>query len=297
MSRPIVVAAPAKINLFLHVGGRRADGYHDLQSVVAFTACGDEVSLELDGGFSLSLSGPFGMQLPDSEDNLAIKAAKLLGDRSGTGLGARIALRKNLPVASGVGGGSADAAAVLRGLVSLWQLDPDPKTLLEIAQSLGADVPVCVASRTSWMAGKGELLRPLPPLPTAGVLLVNPGVQISTAQVFSTLGTRRGVGMTPPDSRFADIDSLVRFLRDTNNDLEAPARVMVPVMGNVLREINDLPEAMFARMSGSGATCFALFLDGDRARAAARLLRGRHPEWWICDTNFVDIPYVSRDSG
>jgi 4-diphosphocytidyl-2-C-methyl-D-erythritol kinase len=288
VSGPLVVAAPAKVNLFLHVGEKRADGYHDIQSLAAFTAFGDEISLESDDGISLSLSGPFGAQLSGGAENLALKAAKLLAEKTGTKRGARIALQKNLPVASGLGGGSADAAAVLRGLDGLWQCAVGRDGLREIAGSLGADVPVCIDSATSWMEGKGECVRPLPPLPRAGVLLVNPRVQVSTAQVFAALGRRRGMGILAPQASLVDVYGLIRFLRDTTNDLEPSARKIAPVIAKVLREINDLPDVLLARMSGSGATCFGLFFDEAAARAAALLLRSRHPEWWTTETAFID---------
>lgn len=288
MSGPLVLAAPAKVNLFLHVGARRADGYHDLESLVAFTAFGDEISLAGDDGISLSLSGPFGAQLTGEKENLALKAAQLLSAKFGTAQGVRIGLCKNLPIASGLGGGSADAAAVLRGLVRLWQIDSGRKVLTETAESLGADVPVCVANETSWMEGKGERVRALPALPRAGVLLVNPGVQVSTAQVFAALASRSGTGMPPPQSPFADVHALVRFLRGTENDLQRPAQTMAPVIANVLKELDDLPGALFARMSGSGASCFALFADEGGAVTAAQLLRTSHPDWWICETVFAN---------
>jgi 4-diphosphocytidyl-2-C-methyl-D-erythritol kinase len=288
VSGPLVVAAPAKVNLFLHVGDKRADGYHDLQSLVAFTAFGDEISLFHDDVFSLSLSGPFADQLSGGEDNLALQAGKLLAKKIGTGRGARIKLRKNLPVASGLGGGSADAAAVLRGLMGLWRLDANRKSLLETAELLGADVPACVVGGTSWMEGKGERVHPLPPLPKTGVLLVNPGVQIATTSVFAALRSHRGLAMQPPQSPFPDARALVRFLRGTTNDLELPAQTIAPVVADVLQELNALPDALFARMSGSGATCFALFVDDEGSSTAASMLRNRHPSWWITETTFFD---------
>jgi 4-diphosphocytidyl-2-C-methyl-D-erythritol kinase len=288
VSGPLVVAAPAKVNLFLHVGGKRTDGYHDLQSLAAFTAFGDEISLEIDDEISLSLSGPFGAQLSGGAENLALKAARLFAEETGAKRGARMGLRKNLPVASGLGGGSADAAAVLRGLTRLWQIDFDADALREIAGPLGADVPVCIDSATSWMEGKGERVRPLPPLPGTGVLLVNPGVQIPTARVFAALGQRRGLGMLPPQAPLSNAYALIRLLRDTTNDLELPARTIAPVIGEVLRELDDLPDVLLARMSGSGATCFGLFIDEAAACAAAQLLRARRPEWWIAETVFKD---------
>ena len=286
MSGPLVVAAPAKVNLFLHVGGKRADNYHDLESLVAFTAFGDEISLEPDQGISLSLSGPFGARLSGTEENLALKAAKLFAEKAGAEKGVRIGLRKNMPVASGLGGGSADAAAVLRGLTRLWQLNPDRAVLMEIAASLGADVPMCVDSGSSWIEGRGECVRPLPTLPNCSVLLVNPGVQVSTARVFAALGSRRGLGLLPPQAPFLDVYAFVHFLRDTINDLETPARTIAPVIAEVLCEMNDLRDILLARMSGSGATCFALFADQETARDAAFVLRARHPTWWITETVF-----------
>lgn len=289
MSPPLVVTAPAKINLFLHVGGKRSDGYHDLQSLVAFAVFGDEISLEPDDGFSLWLSGPFAALLSASEENLVLRAAKVFANRAGVKRGVRIRLRKNLPIASGLGGGSADAAAMLRGLTRLWQLDFDHKFLFETAEQLGADVPVCVASQTSWMEGKGERVHRLPSLPKAGVVLVNPGVQISTAKVFATLGPHRALGMASPKAPFQEVSALVEFLRSTSNDLEAPARTIAPIIANVLRKMDELPDTLFSRMSGSGATCFALFADEERATAAARLLRKIHPEWWIRESAFLDL--------
>lgn len=292
MRGPLVVTAPAKVNLFLHIGQKRSDGYHDLQSLVAFAGVGDEISLESDDGFSLSPGGPFGAQLSGLEENLALKAAKLFAEKTGTTRGVRIDLRKNLPIASGLGGGSADAAAVLRGLARLWQLNPDQSALLETAELIGADVPVCVASRTSWMEGRGELVHPLPPLPIAGLLLVNPGVHIPTAHAFAALGARHGTGMLAPNAPFPDVYALVHFLRDTKNDLEAPAKMIAPAVADVLQELNGLPGALFACMSGSGATCFALFADQQEARAAATPLQEAHPDWWICKTTFVDNPHA-----
>jgi len=287
VSGEFFVAAPAKLNLFLHIGEKRGDGFHDLESLVAFTRCGDEISVAADDGLSLSVNGRFGSQLAGGEENLALRAARRLAERTGFTDGARILLRKNLPIASGMGGGSADAAAVLRGLMRLWSLDLDRETLREIAGSLGADVPVCIDSETAWMEGRGERVRPLPRLPKAGVLLVNPAVAIPTAQVFAALGARRGLGMQCPEMSFADLDALVRFLRGTTNDLEAPAREIAPAIGALLREMNYLPGVLLARMSGSGATCFGLFDCEESARTAGMLLRALQPNWWITETVFA----------
>jgi 4-diphosphocytidyl-2-C-methyl-D-erythritol kinase len=286
VSGGLLVAAPAKLNLFLHVGDKRADGHHDLESLVAFTLCGDEIHFEPDESISLSLSGPFGAQLSADEDNLALRAAMLLAEKTGIRRGARVHLCKILPVASGLGGGSADAAAVLRGLVRLWEIDFDREGLGEVGASLGADVPVCIDSTTAWMEGKGERVCALPPLPKARVLLVNPGVPVPTAQVFTTLRERRGVGATPPQGAFTDVYALAHFLRERTNDLEAPARAIAPIIGEVLQEIEKLPDVLLARMSGSGATCFGLFSDEEQVRGAGVVLRSRHPQWWIAETVF-----------
>jgi 4-diphosphocytidyl-2-C-methyl-D-erythritol kinase len=284
----IVVAAPAKINLFLHVGEKRADGYHDLESLAAFAALGDDIRLDHDDRISLSVDGPFAAQLAASDDNLVVRAAKRLSEKSGALRGVRIGLRKTLPVAAGLGGGSADAAAVLRGLVQLWKIDPGREALRDIAGSLGADVPVCIDCRTAWMEGRGDRVRPLPPLPSAGVLLVNPGLPISTTRVFANLQERRGLGMMSPATPFEDVHALVSYLIETTNDLEIPARAIAPVIVNVTREIAGLPDVLLTRMSGSGATCFGVFASKQSARTAALLLRPRHPEWWIADTTFAD---------
>ncbi|MGH6876993.1 MAG: 4-(cytidine 5'-diphospho)-2-C-methyl-D-erythritol kinase [Rhizomicrobium sp.] len=277
----VVVFAPAKVNLCLHVGNRRADGYHELESLVAFAALADEIRLERDDDFSLSVSGPFGAAISAGEDNLALRAARLLARKTGADSRARIHLEKNIPVAAGLGGGSADAAAVLRGLARLWNVNPAPATLHEVAASLGADVPVCLDSAPAWMEGKGEHLKPLPPLPTLHLLLVNPGVPVSTAQVFASLRQRRGVGVDFPRMPFSDISSFVSFLRSTTNDLEEPARAIAPVIGDILEEITLLSGVLLARMSGSGATCFGVFDSKSIMEAAMTSLLDRHPEWWL----------------
>lgn len=286
MNPALVIAAPAKLNLFLHIGEKRDDGYHDLQSLVAFSLFGDEISTEPDSSISFFLTGPFGAHVPTGEENLALKAAKLFAKKTGTKQGVRIELRKNLPVAAGLGGGSADAAAVLRGLANLWQCHVDREVLHDIGASLGADVPVCIDCVTSWVEGRGERVRPLPPLPDAGVLLVNPGVFVSTGHVFEALCQGRGLNAMPPTRPFEDVYALVRYLQETANDLENPAKRIAPQIAEVLREIMQLPDVLFARMSGSGATCFALFVDSETAGAAASRLRARRPEWWIVDTTF-----------
>jgi 4-diphosphocytidyl-2-C-methyl-D-erythritol kinase len=275
------VLAPAKLNLFLHVGDKRADGYHPLQSLAVFPALGDVVTAEEADTLSLSVTGPFAAALSGEGDNLVLKAARALAAKIGRAPAARLSLVKNLPVASGIGGGSADAAATLRALSELWQLDLNDVDLPQIAAGLGSDVPVCLASMPCWMEGRGEILSPIAAMPHLPILLVNPGVAVPTPPVFAGLRTRSGVARKLPPGRFQDMADLLRLLDDTKNDLEGPARALQPVIGDVLTALAALPGALFARMSGSGATCYALFPDDDSCRNAAGLLAKAHSDWWI----------------
>lgn len=263
MSVSVVEPAPAKLNLSLHVTGRRADGYHLLESLVAFAGTGDVVTLSA-GPLSLRLEGPFAAGLMAEEDNLCLRAARL-ADAAVT-----IRLTKNLPVASGIGGGSADAAAVLRGLARMGYALP-----AEIWR-LGADVPVCLQSAPARMEGIGERLTPLPFLPAVPLVLVNPGVAVATPQVFAGL-SRRDNPPLPPIPDFTDAGSLIRWLHGTRNDLEASARVIAPVIDEVLQALSATGAA-FARMSGSGATCFGFYDRPSEAERAAHILK-QHG-WW-----------------
>lgn len=272
--------APAKINLFLHVGTRRDDGFHPLQSLAVFTGAGaDMLHLARADTLSLTLAGPFAGTLAAEADNLVLRAARLLQGPGNENTGAAITLTKNLPVASGIGGGSSDAAAALRGLRTLWNLPADEDALCALAAGLGSDVPVCVAARPAYMEGRGEVLTPLTALPRLSLLLVNPGVPVPTGPVFAALQARRGVGMALPRG-FVDTGDLLRFLEETGNDLQAPALALQPVIGQVLKEIAARPGALLARMSGSGATCFGLFAGDDSCARAAGALAAAHPGWW-----------------
>lgn len=273
------VAAPAKINLFLHVTRKRPDGYHDLQSLVAFADIGDVLTLKREPALSLAIDGPFAQGLADEADNLVLRAARALAERSSAIAGAHILLTKNLPVASGIGGGSADAAAALRGLQALYGEDLAEGELLAIATSLGSDIPVCVASQTAWMEGRGEILTPLPPLPPVHIVLVNPGVSVATADVFRRLTIRAGEAELTSPAAFASVDALVRYLKTTRNDLEAPALSVAPVIGTVLDALAQ-QGAIFTRMSGSGATCFGFFETAEKANAAAAAIAKAEPRWW-----------------
>jgi 4-diphosphocytidyl-2-C-methyl-D-erythritol kinase len=285
-------AAPAKINLFLHVGARRDDGFHPLQSLAVFTDIGDVLTLKSAIGLSLSVEGPFATGLAGEGDNLVLRAARALDSQ-----GARLTLTKNLPVASGIGGGSADAAAALRGLRALWNVAKDDAALSEIAASLGSDIPACLWSTPCFMEGRGEILRAPESMPRVPVLLVNPGVAVPTRDVFATLKERSGVETQLPRGRFRDTADLLRFLETTRNDLEAPARSLQPVIGEVLSAIAALPGALLARMSGSGATCFGIFADDDCCRRAAETLKQASPGWWAAPTFVPETGIVHEDVG
>ena len=288
--------APAKVNLFLHVGDKRADGFHPLQSLAVFPALGDTLTADAADVLSLSVTGPFAAALTDG-DNLVLKAARALAAKAGRAPAAKLTLTKNLPVASGIGGGSADAAAALRLLSALWQLDLDDAALSGIAAGLGSDIPVCLASTPRWMEGRGEILSPIVCLPHLPLLLVNPGVAVPTGPVFAALQTRSGVDRKLPPGRLRDMSDLLRLLDGTKNDLEAPARILQPVISDVLTALAGLPGALFARMSGSGATCFALFPDDDTCKHAAAILARAHASWWIAPTWVPEFGLIHTQIG
>ncbi|MBA2587256.1 MAG: 4-(cytidine 5'-diphospho)-2-C-methyl-D-erythritol kinase [Alphaproteobacteria bacterium] len=281
--------ACAKINLFLHVGTKREDGFHPLQSLAVFTDLSDALAIEAAPDLSLNIDGPFVKGLDGEGDNLVLRAARALG-----GQGAKLTLTKNLPVASGIGGGSADAAAALRGLNTLWNSGKDSSGLCEIAAALGSDIPVCVLSTPCFMEGRGEILRQPDSMPRLPMLLVNPRVAVPTKEVFAALQTRSGADMTLPRGRFRDTADLLRFLETTRNDLEAPALGLQPVIGEVLAAMAALPGALLTRMSGSGATCFGIFADDDCCARAARLLKEAMPGWWVAPT-FVPQIGIAHD--
>jgi len=266
--------AYAKINLALHVRRRRADGYHDLETLFAFCADGDLLAAVPADTLSLAIEGPFGAGLSAGADNLVLRAAYALRAAAGVTAGAAIRLDKRLPVASGIGGGSADAAAALRLLARLWRIALPAETLHAIAADLGADVPACLASRACRGEGKGDALDFLDEAALAGmpVLLVNPRVAVPTGPVFAAWdGIDRGplAAGEPLAAAFAG-----------RNDLEPPARALQPVIGNVVAALAAQPGVTLARMSGSGATCFALFADSGARDAADDLIAAAHPGWW-----------------
>jgi 4-diphosphocytidyl-2-C-methyl-D-erythritol kinase len=275
--------ACAKLNLYLHVTGRRDDGYHLLDSLVVFADCCDRLSFRPAEGLTLTVSGPFAAETPGGEENLVMTAARRLAVAADVPAGAAIQLQKNLPVAAGIGGGSADAAACLRGLTKLWNVDLPRDELAALALSLGADVPVCLASEPAHLSGIGEQVSVRPAVPALPLILVNPGIALATAEVFAA---RRG-GYTAAAADVPEDDGIAafcRWLEGLQNSLEGAAVSLAPEVGRVLDVLSSLPGCLLARMSGSGATCFAIFADDDSRDTALAVLRGRMPEWWAVAT-------------
>ena len=275
--------AHAKVNLWLNVVGRRADGYHLLHSLVAFVDLADRVEASAADRLSLVLDGPSSSSLLGEADNLVLKAARRLADRAGVAPRAEIRLTKHIPVAAGLGGGSADAAATLRELVDLWRVAMPEEELFDLAQSLGADVPMCLAGRAALVSGIGERLDPAPPLPRAAVLLVNPGSALATREVFAALGGKFSQPK-PLHRPWRDLAEFAQELGSRGNDLSAPAIALSPVITDVLAFLRGTVGVRYAGMSGSGATCFALYDSLDTARSAA----ARVPSaWWRHAGTFI----------
>jgi 4-diphosphocytidyl-2-C-methyl-D-erythritol kinase len=267
--------APAKVNLYLHVTGRRTDGYHLLDSLAVFPAIGDVVHAAPADDLTLSVSGPFAGGLQAEPDNLVLRAARTLAAHSGIPALARLTLEKHLPVASGIGGGSADAAAAMRLLARLWGV---PNATPALAVGLGADVPVCLSCTPTRMGGIGEILTASPGLPTFGMVLANPRVGVATPAVFRA----RAPGFTPTaalPAAWPDAASMASGLAGLTNDLQDAAIALCPPIAEVLAALRVLPGCLLARMSGSGATCFALFATPEAAEASARRLE--RPDWWV----------------
>lgn len=278
--------APAKVNLFLHVGPVKPNGRHDLDSLVAFGGIGasDYVKAELADEISLTVTGPFGGDAGPLEDNLALRAAKALQQASGVRAGARIELHKWLPVAAGIGGGSSDAAAVLRRLTELWGVDRAHAR--RVAPGLGGDVPVALEGAPARMRGEGERVMPAA-LPWISALLVNPRVACPTGSVFRAFdedGGGAGFLEVDPWPEFSSAKELGGWLAQQRNDLEAPAIRLVPEIGEVLGLLRRQRGVLLARMSGSGATCFALFPELAEAELASVILRKERPGWWVVPT-------------
>jgi 4-diphosphocytidyl-2-C-methyl-D-erythritol kinase len=275
-----VEQAWAKINLTLQIVGRRPNGYHELESLVVFAEVGDSLKIEAAGELSLSVDGPFAGALQGEGDNLVLRAARALAERAGIAPAAALTLTKNLPVASGIGGGSADAAAALRGLSRLWNISLPAAELEALALRLGADVPVCLRGEAVVMSGIGETLQPVPALPPLWLLLVNPGVGVSTAQVFAA---REGGFSAVAEPRLPPLGlaAFVDWLAARANDLQGPACRQAPEVVAALAALDEYDDCLLVRMSGSGATCFGLFENENAARQAAEALAVLHPDWWV----------------
>ncbi len=275
----LVETAWAKLNLYLHITAIRENGYHELDSLFVFTGFGDTLTVEPSEELGFSVDGPFAAGVPVDGDNLVVRAARALSPDGARG--ARIRLTKNLPVASGIGGGSADAAATLRVLNALWGLDLPDMRLERIAEGLGADVPACVRSVPSQVSGIGEILGPAAPLPECWVVLVNPGVAVSTPAVFRRFDAE--VTRFRPAAPLGAAGSAVKLaaaLAERANDLEPPALAMEPVIGEALALLRKTTGCLLARMSGSGATCFGLYAGQAESRAAAARITDNNPSWW-----------------
>jgi 4-diphosphocytidyl-2-C-methyl-D-erythritol kinase len=283
-SVPLVESAPAKVNLTLRVLSRRRDGYHEIESLVAFAEFGDRLRFSPGGGLTLAVDGPTAVKAGDIEGNLVLKAAREVTARhGGLTLGA-FRLDKRLPVAAGLGGGSADAAAALRLIARANGLKRDDPQLYAAARATGADVPVCLDPRPRIMRGIGDVLSEPLTLPTLPAVLVNPGVAVATKEVFA------GWASAPAPSPKSEISTLgtlptyralLEFLLAQSNDLERPAIALAPVIADVVAALRDSAGCKMARMSGSGATCFALYASAAAAQKAAKSLRGKFPSWWI----------------
>ncbi|MBK1670745.1 4-(cytidine 5'-diphospho)-2-C-methyl-D-erythritol kinase [Rhodovibrio sodomensis] len=280
--------ARAKVNLSLRVTGKRADGYHELDGLTAFADAGDLVTVHAADDLRLEIVGPYARSLADASapaepgtENLVLRAARALAQATGRPARARIVLDKQLPVAGGLGGGSADAAAALHALCALWGVDPGPARLAEIGLQLGADVPVCLHGAAAFVSGIGERLGPAPHLPDAHVVLANPGVELATGAVFKALGGQTSGPAARWDAPPRDAGALADYLARDGNDLEGPARRLRPEIDDVLSVLAARPGCLIARMSGSGATCFGLFAEPASAEAAAAQLAADRPTWWL----------------
>jgi 4-diphosphocytidyl-2-C-methyl-D-erythritol kinase len=283
MPAPVVELARAKINLALHITRRRKDGYHELDSIVAFADIADRLTFHfLDSSeISITYTGLFGGELRDAGNDIVLKAASLLQEHYRPNKpGAHITLEKNLPLASGIGGGSADAAAALRGLVRLWKIGVSESELLELAVELGADVPVCLHSVPMRMTGIGDQLQALTSFRPLSAVLANPGITLATKAVFDALGL--GLG----DQGFELVTNIGK-LTSCRNDMEKPAIKLVPAIADVLAMLRSQPGLTLARMSGSGATCFGLFESTEAAAAAAQKIKQSRPAWWIVTTTLA----------
>lgn len=291
MSEVFIEPAPAKINLALHVTGRRPDGYHALEMLVAFAEVGDELEATEANKDSLVITGPFAPALGNGEGNLVLKALAAFRAKWRHILpdGVAVKLSKNLPVAAGLGGGSADAAAMLRLLVQMVEHDLPPADLFDIARGLGADVPMCLYSRPAEVRGIGEIVLPLAHFPACHVVLVNPLQPVVTADVFRRLERRDNPGIPDLGDPLTRPAQLGLWLSETRNDLEPPAIAMVPVIGELIARLATQSGCILSRMSGSGATVFGLFGSSAQAHQAAHDLREKWPGYWVAAAPLIGV--------
>lgn len=276
----IACTAPAKINLYLHVTGKNATGYHQLDSLVAFAGIHDALTVSPADHLELRIDGPCAGPLSNERDNLVLAAARGLAKIAGKEPKAAITLTKRLPVSSGMGGGSADAAAAIRGLCQLWNLDPAAREVTQMALGLGADVPICLHGKAAFIGGIGEKIAPAPALPPCSVVLVNCGQGLSTPAVFAArTGTFSRSGRF--DYAPADAAELAAILATRRNDLGPAAQSLLPTISDVLEAIKATNKVLLSRMTGSGATCFGLYATASEAAAAALALGLANPKWWV----------------
>ncbi|MAH05318.1 MAG: 4-(cytidine 5'-diphospho)-2-C-methyl-D-erythritol kinase [Pseudomonadota bacterium] len=286
-TKTLSILAPAKVNLYLHVIDRRADGLHLLDSLVAFADIGDHVKIESAPEFDFAVKGPFANSFALTEqssyadsENIVVRAAHGLANLSGNKLDCKITLTKNLPIASGIGGGSSDAAACIWGLMKRWGVSPQAPFLNDLLLALGADVPVCFSCQATVMRGIGEELMSLKVFPETPILLINPRVSCSTAEIFRNLNVQKGEYINVPE-QFNDVYALSEFLHQMDNHMYSTALTKLPVLADVINALQAQDECLVTRMSGSGATCFALFPTDQAAAKAAEKIAIQHPGWWV----------------
>ena len=275
--------ARAKVNLTLHVKGKRADGYHELESLVAFADVSDELAFTPGSQDGLSMDGPFA-GLVDGE-NLILKAKRAVSSWLGVPVNGHFVLKKNIPVAAGLGGGSSDAAAAIRALLRSYDSAAAPTNFIERSAAVGADVPICLLNSAGWMCGLGERVTPVKGLELLPAILVNPRIKLSTADVFRTLNapTIRSLAQEAPPAfpGWTSPEGAAVFLREGRNDLETPAMALEPAVGQVLDTLRRLDGCLLARLSGSGPTCFAIFSCPHCSASAADEIQRGHPGWWV----------------
>lgn len=282
MENNISESAPAKVNLYLHILGRRSDGYHVLDSLIVFVDFGDHVTLIARAPYTLSISGPFARTLLEERksDNLVWRAATAFAERVGRTLDTSIHLQKLLPIAAGLGGGTTDATACLRALARLWNIDPSHTVLKEVAQTIGCDGAVCLYPRPWFIGGVGESLFPAPSLPPCSLVLINPRIPLSTTEIFQNF---KGPFSLPGRFQVApkNLHDFVTLLSQRHNDLTTTAIQKLPLISEILSVLKMTPGCHLARISGSGATCFGLYESPYQAQKAADSIQQQHPQWWV----------------